>query len=192
MIGQEFSNLTGKILIASPYTMEGNIFHQSLIYVVHHSNDGAVGFIVNRPINNGTSISSLLKKTEPNIDLSLLNLEIHVGGPLELERGFFLHSAEYGKNLLFKPENSDLAVSSNIEILKDITTGAGPKLNMFTIGYTGWNAGQIEFEIQNNLWIVAEPDKDLIFGTDASSKWLNAFINLDIDSSDFVPHLANC
>ena len=131
-------------------------------------------------------------ETEPNIDLSLLNLEIHVGGPLELERGFFLHSAEYGKNLLFKPENSDLAVSSNIEILKDITTGAGPKLNMFTIGYTGWNAGQIEFEIQNNLWIVAEPDKDLIFGTDASSKWLNAFINLDIDSSDFVPHLANC
>ena len=63
---------------------------------------------------------------------------------------------------------------------------------MFTIGYTGWSAGQIEFEIQNNLWIVAEPDKDLIFGTESSSKWLNALINLGIDSSDFSPHLGSC
>jgi len=192
MVGQDFSNLTGKILIASPYTMENNIFHQSLVYIVHHSTEGSVGFIINRPINNGISLKSLLKKIDSNIDLSLLNLEILIGGPLELERGFFLHSAEYDKNLLFKPENSDLAVSSNIEILKDITIGVGPKLNMFTIGYTGWSAGQIDFEIQNNLWIVAEPDKDLIFGAESSSKWLNALINLGIDSSDFSPHLGSC
>jgi putative AlgH/UPF0301 family transcriptional regulator len=122
----------------------------------------------------------------------MLNLKIYVGGPLELERGFFLHSAEYNKNLLFKLENSELAVSSNLEILKDITNGVGPKLNMFAIGYTGWNPGQIEFEIQNNLWIVAEPDTDLIFGNDSSGKWLTALDNLGIESSDFVPHMANC
>ena len=192
MVGKDFSNLTGKILIASPYAMEGNIFHQSLIYVVHHSTDGAVGFIVNRTINNNTHISTLFKKNDPSINLSLLNLEIHIGGPLELERGFFLHSAEYDKNLLFKLEKSDLAVSSNLEILKDITNNAGPKLNMFAIGYTGWSTGQIELEIQNNLWIVAEPDTNLIFGTDANSKWFTALANLGIDSSDFVPYLANC
>jgi putative AlgH/UPF0301 family transcriptional regulator len=64
MIGQDFSNLTGKILIASPYTMENNIFHQSLVYIVHHSTEGSVGFIINRPINNGISLKSLLKKID--------------------------------------------------------------------------------------------------------------------------------
>jgi putative AlgH/UPF0301 family transcriptional regulator len=62
----------------------------------------------------------LFKKAEFKLDLNLLNLKIHIGGPLELERGFFLHSAEYNKNLLFKLENSELAVSSNIEILKEM------------------------------------------------------------------------
>ncbi len=192
MIKQDFSNLTGKILIASPYSMKNNIFYQSLVYIAHHSNEGSIGFIINRPIDNGISLKNLLKKTKSNIDFSLLNLEILIGGPLDLERGFFLHSAEYNKNLLFKPAHSDLAISSNIEILKDITTGAGPKLTMFTIGYTGWNNGQIEYEIQNNLWIITEPDNELIFGVENSSKWHNALVNLGIDISDFSPHLANC
>ncbi len=192
MVGQDFSNLTGKILIATPYTMENNIFHQSLVYIVHHGIEGSIGFIINRPITNEISLKNLLKKTDSNIDISSLNLEILIGGPIELERGFFLHSAEYDKNLLFKPENSDLAVSSNVEILQDITAGIGPKLNMFTIGYTAWNAGQIEFEIQNNLWLITKANKELIFGAEPSSKWLSAITNLGIDSSDFVPHLANC
>ncbi|MFK7967788.1 MAG: YqgE/AlgH family protein [Rickettsiaceae bacterium] len=192
MVGQDFSNLTGKILIATPYTMENNIFHQSLVYIVHHGIEGSIGFIINRPITNEISLKNLLKKTDSNIDISSLNLEILIGGPIKLERGFFLHSAEYDKNLLFKPENSDLAVSSNVEILQDITAGIGPKLNMFTIGYTAWNAGQIEFEIQNNLWLITKANKELIFGAEPSSKWLSAITNLGIDSSDFVPHLANC
>lgn len=192
MLGQDFSNLTGKILIASPYAMENNIFHQSLVYMVHHSAEGSIGFIVNRPLSNSISLKNLLKKIDSNIDSALLDLDILVGGPLELERGFFLHSAEYNKNLLFKPENSDLAVSSNIEILKDITAGIGPKLNIFTIGYTGWSAGQIEFEIQNNLWIVAEANKELIFGAETSSKWINSLTALGIDSADFTPNLASC
>ena len=191
MIGQDFSNLTGKILIASPYTMEDNIFHQSIVYVVHHGDQGAVGFLVNRLVKN-PPVNNLFKKAEFKLDLNLLNLKIHIGGPLELERGFFLHSAEYNKNLLFKLENSELAVSSNIEILKDITSGSGPKHSMFAIGYTGWGVGQLEFEIQNNLWLISEPDYDLIFGNDPTTKWPNALAKLNIDGIDFVPYLASC
>ena len=102
MIEQKISNLTGKILIASPYTMENNMFYQSLVYVVYHSTEGSVGFIINRPVTNEISLKDLLQKIDSNIDLNLLNLEVLVGGPLDLERGFFLHSAEYNKNLLFK------------------------------------------------------------------------------------------
>ncbi len=191
MISQDFSNLTDKILIASPYTMEDNIFHQSIVYVVHHGDQGAVGFLVNRLVKN-PPVNNLFKKAEFKLDLNLLNLKIHIGGPLELERGFFLHSAEYNKNLLFKLENSELAVSSNIEILKDITSGSGPKHSMFAIGYTGWGVGQLEFEIQNNLWLISEPDYDLIFGNDTATKWPNALAKLNIDGTDFVPYLASC
>jgi len=191
MISQDFSNLTGKILIASPYTMEDNIFHQSIVYVVHHGDQGAVGFLVNRLVKT-PPVNNLFKKAEFKLDLNLLNLKIHSGGPLELERGFFLHSAEYNKNLLFKLENSELAVSSNIEILKEITSGSGPKHSMFAIGYTGWGVGQLEFEIQNNLWLISEPDYDLIFGNDPTTKWPNALAKLNIDGIDFVPYLASC
>ncbi len=191
MIGEDFSNLTGKILIASPYTMEDNIFYQSIVYIVHHSDQGSVGFLVNRLIKN-PPVNRLFKKAEFKLDLNMLNLKIHIGGPLELERGFFLHSAEYNKNLLFKLENSELAVSSNIEILKDITSGSGPKHSIFAIGYTGWGAGQLELEIQNNLWLLSEPDYDIIFGDDHTTKWSNALAKLNIDDTGFVPYVASC
>ncbi len=191
MIGEDFSNLTGKILIASPYTMEDNIFYQSIVYIVHHSDQGSVGFLVNRLIKN-PPVNRLFKKAEFKLDLNMLNLKIHIGGPLELGRGFFLHSAEYNKNLLFKLENSELAVSSNIEILKDITSGSGPKHSIFAIGYTGWGAGQLELEIQNNLWLLSEPDYDIIFGDDHTTKWSNALAKLNIDDTGFVPYVASC
>lgn len=191
MIGKDFSNLTDKILIASPYTMEDNIFYQSTVYIVHHSDQGSIGFLVNRLIKN-PPVNSLFKKAEFKLDLNILNLKIHIGGPLELERGFFLHSAEYNKNLLFKLENSELAVSSNIEILKDITTGSGPKHSIFAIGYTGWGAGQLELEIQNNLWLLSELDYDIIFGDDHTTKWSNALAKLNIDDTGFIPYVASC
>ena len=100
MIKQDFSNLTGKILIASPFAMEGNVFHKSLIYVIKHTNEGSVGLIFNHPINNAPA-NTLFKKIDSKINTGDLNLDIHLGGPVEVERGFFLHTGEYNKNLLF-------------------------------------------------------------------------------------------
>jgi putative transcriptional regulator len=189
---KEFHNLTGKVLIASPYTMQGNVFHKSVIYVVHHGPEGSVGLIVNYPVNS-MPIESLFKKIEINIDLSELNLEVNLGGPVDIERGFFLHTSEYDKNLLFKPkDNEGLAVSSNVEILKDIASGLGPKNAMFFVGYTGWNAGQMEFEIENNLWIISEPDQDLIFSPDLAHKWNHALDRLGISNAYFSPNSASC
>ncbi|VEL25359.1 unnamed protein product [Protopolystoma xenopodis] len=75
-----------------------------------------------------------------------------MGGPVEHERGFFLHSDDYNENLLLKFQNH-LAVSSNPKIPQDIVTGRGPKNSLFIVGYTAWKAGQLETEIKDNFWI---------------------------------------
>jgi putative transcriptional regulator len=191
MIKQDFSNLTGKILIASPYTMEGNVFYQSIIYVIQHNKEGSVGLIINHPVNN-SPVNNLFKKMDENIDFKNLNLEVHLGGPVEMERGFFLHTNEYSKNLLFTPIEDGLAVSSNTQIIKDISNGTGPKKSLFIIGYTGWAADQMEFELENNLWIVAEPNLNLIFDEVADEKWPKALSTLGISKYDFNPEIARC
>jgi putative transcriptional regulator len=192
MFSKDFSNLTGKILIASPYTMEGNMFHRSLIYVVHHGESGSAGFIFNRLAKN-TPANQLFQNLDPEIKVNLSNLEMHIGGQMDLERGFFLHSAEYEKNVLFRLENSNLAISSNLEILKDIAEGAGPSDKMFIVGFTGWGPGEMEAEIENNLWIVSEPDEKLMFKANNEIKWSLALAKLGMESSDFAPpFIAHC
>jgi len=190
MTKQDFSNLTGKVLIATPFAMEGNVFHKSLIYVVKHTDEGSVGLIFNHTVNNA-SVDTLFKKI--GIDTDGLELNVHLGGPVEVARGFFLHSTEYSKDPLFNAEGNALAVSSNPEILKDIAEGAGPANSLFIIGYTGWNAGQLELELEHNLWLISEPDHDLIFQADSEKKWSKALGKLGISPSDFVEqNIATC
>lgn len=190
MKDQNFSNLTGKILIASPFAMEGNVFHKSLIYVIKHTDEGSIGLIINRPVNNAPA-KTIFGKIK-GMDIQNINLDIHIGGPVEIERGFFLHSADYSKNLLFHPDQGELAVSSNVEILKDVANGTGPKNSIFAIGYTGWSKGELELELENNLWIIAYPNLDLIFSEDNSNKWSNALSMLGISSNYFIPSNAIC
>lgn len=190
MTKQDFSNLTGKILIASPFAMEGNVFHKSLIYVLKHTDEGSIGLIFNHTVNNAPA-NTLFDKIDVNTDE--LKLNVHLGGPVEVARGFFLHTGEYNKNLLFNTQDSNLAVSSNSQILQDIADGTGPQNSLFIIGYTGWNAGQLEFELEHNLWLISEPDHDLIFQTDSQQKWSKALGKLGISTNDFVEqNLATC
>jgi putative transcriptional regulator len=194
MSNHDFSNLTGKILVASPFAMEGNVFHKSLIYVIKHTSEGSVGLIFNHTIDNAP-VHNILKKmdNERIINTDNLVLDIHLGGPIEVERGFFLHSGEYNKNLLFDVNGDNLAISSNSEILRDIANGSGPQNSLFIIGYTIWNAGQMEFEMENNLWMVLEPNHDLIFHQDPKQKWSKALSMLGISSTDFVElNMASC
>lgn len=191
MTDQNFLNLTGKILIATPFAMEGNVFHKSLIYVIKHSDQGAIGLIFNRPVKNALA-NNLFNKFGENFDVKDLELDIHIGGPVEVERGFFLHSSEYDKNLLFKADQEAIAVSSNVQILKDIANGIGPKNSIFIVGYTGWESGQLDFELANNLWIVAEPDPVLMFAENSKDKWSTALNVLGISFNDFAPTPATC
>jgi putative transcriptional regulator len=113
--------------------------------------------------------------------LLILILPIYLGGPVEQERGFILHTLEYNKNLLLRVNKGlVLGVSSNLEILKDIASGIGPHHSLFVLGYTGWSAGQLEDEIQKGNWIVSDSSTDLIFTDNSEDKWYNALSKLGI------------
>lgn len=194
ILKRDFSNLTGKVLIATPFMMEGNVFHKSLIYVIKHTDEGSIGLIFNHTIEN-IPMDNIIKKinNEKLIHINNLELDIHLGGPAEIARGFFLHSGEYDKEPLFNMNDHNLAVSSNIEILQDIANGNGPENSLFIVGYTIWNPGQMEFEMENNLWMVMEPNHDLIFHQESNQKWHKALSHLGIMNTDFVePRMANC
>lgn len=187
-------NLSGKFLIASPYSLSGDVFNKSLIYIVSHSDSGAMGLAVNNLVNKlpANSIMDLFKDQTP-IDANHLVLPIYQGGPVEQERGFILHTLEYDKNPIMKVNpNTNLGISSNIEILRDIVKGSGPERSIFMLGYSGWSEGQLEDEIERGMWIVADSSPDLIFADESEDKWSAALEEAGIDNSTFSPQIGNC
>jgi putative transcriptional regulator len=184
-----FESLAGKFLIASPHSASNDVFNKSLVYIASHTAQGAMGLIVNHLVNK-LPATSVLKLFKDENNTSELVMPVYLGGPVEPERGFILHTAEYTKNLLLKAE-SGLAISSNIEILRDIAEGTGPKNSLFVLGYTGWTAGQLESELRKNMWIVSDSSNELIF-SDNEDKWTAALSKLGIDNSTFSPYIGHC
>lgn len=184
-----FESLEGKFLISSPYAFANNVFNKSLIYIVSHTPSGAMGLIVNHLVNKMPA-NAVLKLFRENNTGSELVMPVYLGGPVEPERGFILHTPEYSKNLLIHA-SGNLAVSSNIEILKDIAHGNGPARSLFVMGYTGWNEGQLESEIQQNMWIFSDSSNDLIF-SDTEDKWTAALNQIGIDNYSFNPKAGHC
>ncbi len=180
-------SLTGKLLIANPYCSFGDVFDKAVIYIVSHSKTGAFGLIINKQITK-LSMKKLFRLSDVNIPDMEQNL--FVGGPIEPERSFVLHSGEYIKNLLFKP-SGEIAVSSNMEIVRDILKGSGPKnVNIF-LGYTGWAIGQLEKEIENNYWLISEADNSLIFNEESNFKWHTALEKIGVENSYFASQMGH-
>lgn len=194
---KDFSDLSGKILIAAPYAMEDNVFHQSMIFMVDHTSSGAAGFIFNRPLKNMPN-DSLFTKINEELAIPDVNLELHVGGPMNLQRGFFLHTTDYNKNLLYQSKDDMIGLSSNTEIIDDIAKDSGPEKIIFIVGYTCWEPGQLEFEIENHLWIVSELNLNIIFNDIPNAdnvtniKWKMALSQLGINTAEFIPSLGKC
>ena len=184
-----FESLAGKFLISSPYAFSSDVFNKSLIYVMSHNENGAIGLIVNR-LAQTLPANAVLKLFKDDNNHSELSMPVYVGGPVEPERGFVLHTPEYNKNLLMDL-SGDLAVSSNIEILRDIAHGAGPQHSLLVLGYTGWSAGQLEDELGKNMWIVSHSSSDIIF-SDSEDKWDVALSKIGINNASFSPHAGHC
>ena len=182
--GENF--LEGKILIALP-GMNDPRFEKSVIYMCAHSTTGAMGIIVNKPIE-GLDFQELLRRLELPVSERTPNSPILFGGPVETGRGFVLHSGEYESTESTLPISPDISLTATLDILRAISEGHGPQKALFALGYAGWGPGQIEAEIQGNGWVHCDPDPNLIFGNDMESKWAVALRKLGIDMSGLSAH----
>ena len=108
--------------------------------------------------------------------------DVQFGGPVETGRGFVLHSADYMKDDSLQI-NERYALTSTIDIVRDIAAGEGPSSSLLALGYAGWGAGQLDDEIQENAWLCVSPDQALIFDTNHDTKWNRAMTKLGIDVS---------
>ncbi|HEY1614500.1 MAG TPA: YqgE/AlgH family protein [Rhizomicrobium sp.] len=182
--GENF--LEGKLLIAMP-GMSDPHFDKSVIYMCAHSAEGAMGIMINKPVE-GLSFHELITRLDLKPSERTPDFPVLYGGPVETGRGFVLHSGEYETSDGTMPVSEDVSLTATLDILRAIAEGRGPDRAIFALGYAGWNAGQIESEIRLNGWIHCDSDPDILFGSAPDTKWVEALRKLGIDASVLTAH----
>ena len=170
--------MTGRLLIAMP-GMRDERFANTVIYICAHSDEGAMGLVLNQRLNS-LSFAELMEQLEIKEDEAPVNVPVHFGGPVEAGRGFVLHTADYHQDATLDVEGG-IALTATVDILKSISRGCGPRKSLLAIGYAGWGPGQLDDEIRANGWLQAPGDMDLVFDNDLDTKWERAIFNLGID-----------
>jgi putative transcriptional regulator len=158
--------LDGQLLVAMP-GMTDERFARSVIYLCAHSADGAMGIILNRP----ASVRNFPELLE----------QVLFGGPVQTDRGFVLHSADFHINNSTLPIDEGVSLTATIDILRAIAMGEGPDRALLALGYAGWGAGQLENEIQLNGWLHCPADPAIVFDRDLDTKYSRALRSIGID-----------
>ncbi len=174
-------SLEGHLLIAAP-ALQDPFFQRAVIYMCSHDANGAMGVIINYPVQN-VKLDDILDQLD--IDTGGMHvLPIHFGGPVDANRGFVVHSSDYAAegNII---EKNGISVSANIAVLQALAEGRGPTKGMLVLGYAGWSAGQLEDEIEKGSWIITAADPALVFATGDEKKWSDAVESLGIDLGHF-------
>jgi putative transcriptional regulator len=183
------SFLDGQMLVAMPGMGDNrsSIFARAVIYLCAHSEDGAMGIIVNQPASK-VSFPELLVQLEviaPGESIRLPKraeaVRVLKGGPVETGRGFVLHSADYFIDNSTLPIDDGVSLTATVDILRAIAKGAGPDRAILALGYAGWAAGQLEAEIQHNGWLNCPADPALVFDTPVELKYERAMRRIGID-----------
>jgi putative transcriptional regulator len=164
-------SLAGQLLVASP-EMKDPRFVETVIYMVKHSAEGALGLVINRPMAKGP-IEDLLKSFDAETEGVKGEIIIHYGGPVTPAAGFILHTDDVLLDDSTKVKDG-IAVTSDAKLIAAIGRGKGPRQALVIMGYAGWAPGQLEAELKAEAWFVVPADKELIFGKDAEKKWQQA------------------
>jgi putative transcriptional regulator len=161
-------SLAGELLVAAP-SMDDPRFERTVILIIQHSPDGAVGIVINKPIGE-TSIASVFEALGQKAGDVSGDVRVFSGGPVQPEVGFVVHSPDYRR-----PEtvavNDRLSMTSSLDILRDIAAKKGPAKILVAFGYAGWGPDQLEREIKMSAWGIAEADPALIFDEDRNKVW---------------------
>ena len=182
----EAGYLDGQLLIAMP-GMADDRFARAVIYVCAHSAEGAMGIVLNRPAAD-LSFPDLLVQLDivPAMERIRLpqgvgKMQVLMGGPVETSRGFVLHSPDFHIEQSTLPIDDGVCLTATIDILRAIARGDGPRSAVLALGYAGWNAGQLESEIQANGWLTCEADAELIFNSSADVRYELAMRKIGIE-----------
>jgi putative transcriptional regulator len=165
------TSLTGQLLIAAP-TIGDPRFAHTVILMVKHDKDGALGIVINRPVGE-QSIASLLEGTGEDVSGIEGNLRVFVGGPVQPDLGFVVHSAEYRREETMEVDGR-VAMTASRQILRDIGHHRGPQKTLFALGYAGWGPGQLEGEMARHDWFTTPEEPKLIFDDDREHLWDDA------------------
>ena len=177
--------LTGQLLVAMPQ-MEDQRFARSVVYICAHTNDGAMGLILNK-LAEAINFSDLLEQLNLPVATVSDKTRVHFGGPVETGRGFVLHSDDFTQDASLLIENG-VALTATVDILSAISKGNGPRNYLLALGYAGWAPGQLDSEIQANGWLIAPADTDILFGSKIENKWNTALNTIGIDVTMLSSH----
>ena len=171
--------LSGQLLIAMPGIGDPR-FERALLLVCAHDGDRAMGLALNRPVD-GLTVPDLLGRLEVKTTIHAAPELVLLGGPVERDRGFVLHTDDYSGDDTIRI-GGGLALTATRDILQALARNDGrPRRAILALGYAGWGAGQLENELKQNVWLTCEPDEELIFGGDHERKWSKALSKLGVD-----------
>jgi len=171
-------NLTDHFLIAMP-TMENSFFSKTVTYICEHNEQGALGLVINRPMN--LSLNGLFKQLGIETkDLLSNDLAVLFGGPVQVDCGFVLHQpvGHWQSTLTI---NQNIGLTTSLDILKAIANAEGPEHRLIALGYAGWSAGQIEHEMAQNAWLSVPASLDVIFDLPAEERLAAAMDLVGVD-----------
>jgi putative transcriptional regulator len=177
--------LTGRLLVAMP-TIGDPRFERAVIFLCAHTAEHAMGITVNRPVD-GLSVPSLLKRIGVKSSIELPEDLVLMGGPVECDRGFVLHTDDYACPQSSVPVIPGVTLTATREVLEALAGhNSRPRRSIMALGYAGWGAGQLEREIRENTWLTCDPDETLIFGDDHEHKWSHALAKIGVSAQQLT------
>jgi putative transcriptional regulator len=173
--GRADDQLVGQLLVASPQLTEA-VFSHTVILIVEHSDQGALGIVINQPFEERT-IASLLKDFGKEDNSVQGKVQVFAGGPMEPGVGFIVHSLDYHRAET-QAIDSNIAMTASIEVLRDMGHGKGPKKSLVAFGYAGWGPGQLEVELARHDWVTIPEEPALLFDDDRKKVWDDAMARM--------------
>ena len=169
--------ISGQLLLSMPGIGDPR-FERVVIAMCVHDDDGALGIVTNQPLD-GLTVRDLMAQLGVDPGVTPQDAMVMAGGPVEPTRGFVLHSPEYsGQSSI--AVGDQWALTSTLDVLRDIAAGKGPRRWISALGYTGWGAGQLEGELRRHGWQTAPGDADIIFDVAVTTRWATAYDRLGI------------
>jgi putative transcriptional regulator len=177
-VATDLVDLTNHFLLAMPSMADPN-FGGAVVFVAEHSAKGALGLVINRPME--LDLRSLFERIDLELEIApLASSPVYFGGPVQTDRGFVLHQP-LGMWSSTVSIDGRLGLTSSKDVLEAVASGAGPARMLVTLGYSGWGPGQLEDEIAHNAWLTVAADPEVIFDTPAEQRLQRAFALLGID-----------